>query len=271
METAFSYEGAADEASFVLGPALIGVLVVVADPALAVTAAALLLLGFGSAFALHPTAVLAHTHRARAAAVGRLVTPALGVLLGAQLLMGVVFGSIQTGTTVLTTAAGQPGLAGIVHATLGVGSVLAGLAVAGLPAAFGFPARVLAAAAGLAVLTTPLLVTDSVSRLFVVVLALGFVIAPYMISNFVLGERAVPAGRVGAAMTLLAAVTGVGYALGSGVAGRLADTHGHPGAFGVTVAAGSGALVLALAGQPLLRRVPRTAGPDAAPATATTS
>ncbi len=260
METAFSYEGAADEASFVMGPALIGVVVVLASPGLAVAVAAVLLLGFGTAFAIHPTARLAHAHRPTGPVTGRVVTPTFVVLLLAQLLMGVVFGSVQTGTTVLTTAAGQPGLAGLVHATLGVGSVIAGLAVAGLPARFGFPSRVLVTAVGLAVLALPLLVTDTVPRLFAVVLVLGFVIAPYMISVFVLGERAVPPARVGTAMTLLASVTGVGYALGSAVAGRLADLHGHPGAFTVTVAAGGAAALLAATSQPLLRRVtPRTA------------
>ena len=255
LETAFSYEGAADEASFVLGPALIGALVVLADPALAVTTAALLLMTFGSGFALHPSARTAHTHRPVATGTGRILTPVFAVLLAGQVLIGVIFGSSQAGTTVLTTAAGQPGLAGIVHATLGVGSVVAGLAVAGLPERIGVPTRVLVAALGLAVLSAPLLLVDSVGALFAVVFVLGFVVAPYMISIFVLGERAVPPARVGTAMTLLAAVTGGGYALGSALAGRLADTHGHPGAFAVTVAAGSCALVLAAAGQPLLRRV----------------
>ena len=255
LETAFSYEGAADEASFVLGPALIGALVVLVDPALAVTVAAVVLMTFGSAFALHPSARLTHAHRPTASAVGRVLTPVFVVLLAAQALMGVVFGSVQTGTTVLTTAAGQPGLAGIVHATLGVGSVLAGLAVAGLPDRIGVPTRILAAATGLAVLSAPLLLVDSVPALFGVVLVLGFVVAPYMISNFVLGERAVPRARVGTAMTLLAAVTGGGYALGSALAGRLADVHGHPGAFAVTVTAGVCAALLALLAQPVMRRV----------------
>ncbi len=271
METAFSYEGAADEASFVLGPAAVGVLAVLVSPALAVSAAAVILLGFGTAFGLHHTAALTHAHRPSGPATGRILSAAFVVLLLAQLLMGMVFGSVQTGTTALTTAAGVPGLAGIVHATLGVGSVLAGLAVAGLPPRVGFPTRVLVAASGLAVLSTPLLVTDSVPRLFGVVLVLGFVIAPYMISVFVLGERAVPPARVGTAMTLLASVTGVGYALGSAVAGRLADAQGHHGAFSVTVAAGVTAAVLALASQPLLRRATAPAPPSgartAAPAT----
>jgi MFS family permease len=255
METAFSYEGAADEASFVLGPALVGVMAVLVDPAAAVVLAAVILLGFGTAFALHHTAALAHAHRHRGPVTGRILTAAFVVLMALQLLMGVVFGSVQTGTTALTTAAGQPGLAGIVHATLGVGSVLAGLAVAALPERFGVPRRVLVAATGLAVLSAPLLLTDTVPQLFGVVLVLGFVIAPYMISVFVLGERAVPPGRVGTAMTLLASVTGVGYALGSAIAGGLADGHGHLGAFAVTVAAAVTAALLAAAAQPLLLRV----------------
>ena len=67
----------------------------------------------------------------------------------------------------------------------------------------------------------------------VVVLVLGFVVAPYMISVFMLGERAAPAAKVGTAMTLLAGATGIGYAVGSAVSGRLADAYGHPGAFAV--------------------------------------
>ena len=262
MEAAFSYEGAADEASFVLGPALLGLLVVIASPELALVIAASILLVFGCAFALHPTARLTHAHRPAPHAGARLVTAAFVVLLAAQLLIGVVFGSIQTGTTVLATDAGQSGIAGLVHASLGVGSVIAGLAVAALPPRFGYASRVLVAAAGLALLSLPLLVTDTIPRLFVVVLVLGFVVAPYMISVFMLGERAAPVQRVGAAMTLLAGATGIGYAVGSAVAGRLADTYGHEGAFSVTVAASVSALVLAAAAQPLLRRI---GGPDPRP------
>jgi MFS family permease len=263
MEAAFSYEGAADEASFVLGPALLGLLVVVASPELALVIAASILLVFGCAFALHPTARLTHAHRPPAHAGARLMTTAFVVLLVAQLLIGVVFGSIQTGTTVLATTAGQPGIAGLVHASLGVGSVIAGLAVAALPPRFTYASRVLVAACGLAVLSLPLLVTDTLPRLFATVLVLGFVVAPYMISVFMLGERTAPVQRVGAAMTLLAGATGIGYAVGSAVAGRLADTHGHSGAFAVTVTAGVVAAVLAAASQPLLRRI---GGPDPRPA-----
>lgn len=245
LDTAFSYEGAADEASFVLGPALLGVLVAVADPRAGLVLAAGTLAVFGVAFALHPTARMTrHGSSAHVTAVP-LVTSTFVVLCAAQLLIGMVFGSVQTGTTALTTAAGEPGLAGLVHASLGVGSVVAGLAVAALPAGFAVPDRLAVAAGGMALLAAPLLLVGTVPALFAVVLLLGFVVAPYLISVFVLGERTAPPTRTGAAMTLLAGATGIGYALGSGVAGRLADQAGHPGAFAVTVAAAGVAGLLA--------------------------
>ena len=60
--------------------------------------------------------------------------------------------------------------------------------------------------------------------------------------------------RIGMAMTMLAGATGVGYAWGSSVAGRLADAmSSHTPAFAVTVTAAALALVLSLGSQRLLR------------------
>ena len=257
VEAAFSYEGAADEASFVLGPALLGMLVVVANPGAGLLVAAALLALFGSAFALHPTAHLTHASRHTTHGTGRLLTAAFVVLLVAQMLIGMVFGSVQTGTSVLATAVGQAGYAGLVHATLGVGSVTAGLLLAAVPERIGYATRMLVSAAGLLALAAPLLWVDSLGSLVLVVLVLGCVVAPYMISNFTLGERSAPPTKVGTAMTLLAAATGLGYALGAATGGRMADAHGHTGAFAVTVAAGGTALLLSLAAQPLLRTLVR--------------
>lgn len=247
IDAAFSYEGAADEASFVLGPALVGALAVVADPGGALVAGAVILAAFGSWFALHPTAELTHQQARGHAAGGALFTVAFVVLIFAQLFVGMVFGGTQTGAAVLATAEGQPGLAGVIHATLGIGSVIAGLAIAGLPEHIGYEKRALVAALGLFVLSAPLLLVDSIWSLIAVVMMLGFAVAPYMISNFALAGHIVPPARVGAAMTMLAGATGVGYALGSSTAGRLADHGGHTPAFGVTVTAAGLAFLLALA------------------------
>ncbi|MFD1859225.1 MFS transporter [Aeromicrobium camelliae] len=254
VDAAFSYEGAADEASFVLGPALIGVLGVLVDPAGAVVTAGLVLAVFGTWFAVHPTARLVKRAAAHAAENHRFWSVAFVVLISAQFCVGTLFGSIQTGTTVLATAAGQAGLAGLIHACLGIGSVIAGLAITALPERILYSTRMLVAAAALFALALPLFWVDSLAALVAVIVVLGFAVAPYMISNFALAGILVPLSGVGTAMTFLAAATGLGYATGAAVAGRAADAGGHQPAFVVTMCAAGGAFLLALLANPILRR-----------------
>lgn len=253
IDTAFSYEGSADEASFVLGPALVGSIASVVDPGVGICAAATLLAVFGTWFAIHPTAGL-RTPRDGSATAVRWLTPALFILLIAQLLIGTIFGSVQTGATVVATDAGHAGLAGLVQALLGVGSVLAGLSMAALPERIGYVTRWRVTAAGLFVLTAPLLGARSLATLCPVLIVLGCCVAPYMITTFTLGEQLTPPARTGTALTLLAAATGLGYAVGAAIAGRLADLSGATAAFAVTVTAGALACALAAAAGPTLRR-----------------
>jgi MFS family permease len=254
MDAAFSYEGAADETSFVLGPALVGGAVALVNPAAALVAAAAVLAVFGSLFALDQTAVLAHTSRPRAVeAQVRWLGGGLVVLAGAQFLIGVIFGSSQTGTTVLATAAGEPGLTGLLHAVLGLGSAVAGLALAAVPGRVAPERRLVAFATLLLLLSLPLLAVDSLPALAVVLLVLGVAVSPYMITVFTLAERITDQRHVGAAMTVLAGATGIGYAAGSSLAGRLADWGGHTPAYAVSVAAGLLATVLAVGSMRRLR------------------
>ena len=246
VDAAFSYEGAADEVSFVLGPATVGLVAVILDPGGALLVAAGVLGLFGSAFALHSSAALTVPQPGETRSTTRVLGVLLVALAIAQLLIGVLFGATQTGSAVLATQEGQPGLAGLIHATLGIGSAIAGLAVAALPERIGYPTRMVVSATGLLVLSAPLLLVQSVAQLVVVIAFLGFAVAPYMISNFAMAGQVVEPDRVGLAMTLLAGATGIGYAVGSSVAGRLADIGGHTPAFAVTVTATACAVVLSV-------------------------
>lgn len=266
VDAAFSYEGAADEASFVLGPALVGAVGALLNPAAAIISAAALLAAFGTWFAAHPTARLVGAARGhQRSREGRLVSPALLVLAAVQLSIGMVFGSVQTGTSVLATAAGEPGLTGLMHGLLGVGSVVAGLAVVAVPDTFAYENRLRVFTAVMVVLALPLLAVDGLGLLSVVLLVLGVAIAPSMITTFTVAERVTPVRHLGAAMTVLAAVTGLGYALGSSIAGRLADWGGHAPAYGVTILATALAAATALAGAATLRRAQRRALEPAVP------
>ena len=259
IDAAFSYEGAADEASFVLGPALVGVGATLLSPAAALIFAAATLAVFGSLFALDSTALLMRGPARRSANAdgGRLLTPAFLALVGAQALIGLFFGSIQTGTTALARSEGVLGAAGLLHALLGVGSVIAGISAASLPSRFAFPTRLVVFAAGLAVLSAPLLAVGSLGALAATLSVLGLAIAPFMITTFTLAERISPADRSGTAMTLLAGVTGLGWAVGAAVAGQFADVSDQRGAFAVTVTAAVLAFALAAASRPMLLRADR--------------
>lgn len=269
MDAAFSYEGAADEASFVIGPALVGAVAALLHPGAALIGAAGLLLVFGTWFAVHPT-VTALTRRAGSArAAGRLVTPALLALLGTQLAIGTIFGSVQTGTSALATDAGEPGLTGLLHGLLGIGSVTAGLLVVALPARFRHEDRLRAFTLALALLSLPLLLVRDLPTLIPALVVLGIAIAPAMITTFTLAERTTVPSRIGAAMTAMAAATGLGYSLGSTLAGRLADAGGFAPAYLVTIGGASLAAVIAASGHRVLRSAAdRAAGADASPSLA---
>jgi MFS family permease len=292
VDAAFSYEGAADEASFALGPALVGIAAVLVSPAGALITAAVLLAVFGTAFALHPTARLtgpavhavttvpamppvsavpgtpgeAPTH-APVRLDGRFLTVGLVVLILAQWSVGVLFGATQTGTNALADSVGKAGVTGLVHAMLGVSSAIAGIATAFIPARVRQERRMLVASIALVALSWPLLLVHSLGPLVAAVAVLGFAIAPFMISVYSQAEHAVPPARSALAMTLLAGATSIGYACGAGVAGSLADSSGHTAAFGVTVGATVLALLLALSRQRGVRRAVPELQPVEQPAT----
>ncbi|WP_344476911.1 MFS transporter, partial [Kineococcus aurantiacus] len=99
VATAFAAEGTIDEATFILGPALVGLVGVLGDPAAALLTAAGLTTVFVTVFACHPT------HR-RTAPLPRTASRAAGrvpwvvvVPVVAMLCMGTVFGATQTGVT----------------------------------------------------------------------------------------------------------------------------------------------------------------------------
>lgn len=243
--TAFSYEGAADEASFVVGPVLVGAAAATLGTWAPLLTAAALLAFFGIEFARHPSSRFAPTPAG--ASKAPLWTLAFTVLVVAQLLIGNLFGSIQTGTTLLTQLAGRPETSGLFHALLGIGSVSAGIALGRVTKTPDHPKRLVLFATAMWLLSLPLLAVNNLTWLAAELIVLGFALAPYMITTFTLGELITHRSRTATAMTLLAGATGLGYASGAAIAGRLVDEAGVAPAFKVTLAATTLAFVLALA------------------------
>ncbi|MFF8640831.1 MFS transporter [Streptomyces sp. NPDC015345] len=272
--TVLSLESTMDELSFVLGPALVGLAAVVGHPAYAFGMAALLVAGCGTAFALHPTGRTARRGaarepaRARGAAVRpRLPRPVYVVRLG-LVFLGVLLGACGAGITALTQELGQPGQAGLVYAAMGVMSAVVGLSMAALPERFGLLARWRAATATAALLSLPLVWTDSLTGLYVVVTLFGAVYAPNLITGFALTERAVPQERLAEGMTFAASAFVGGQAVTLAVAGRLAEAHGAGAAFALGSCAAAVAFGIALLARPV--RPARHEKPGEAPEEAPT-
>jgi MFS family permease len=253
LPTAMAYEGGADETSYVVGPALVGLLTLIGPPVLPLAAAAALTIGAAVPFAMHPTAITGRgrsrhpaTAHPRSARLPLAAVAVLGVVMTA---IGLVFGSTQTGITALAEASGHAGAAGLIYAVLGVGSATAGLATAWLPGRFTLDRRLSVFAALLFAGTLVLLAIRGVGVAAIAMLILGVAVAPLLVTAYAVAERIAPPARMATVITLLASGTVAGVALGAGVAGPLTQAYGYPAALAVPAFAGALALIAATVGR----------------------
>jgi MFS family permease len=277
LETALSYEGTADELTFVLGPALVGILASLIAPWLPLALAAVLTAVLVSLFAVHPTerAVQRHgqtpgegdqapvdegqapvdegeaSRRGEPLHWRRVVVPVLGMVC-----MGTFFGSTQTTLSAFTGSFGSSELAGLLYAVMGLSSAAGALSVAFWPARFPHPLRWVMMAALMVGLACLLLVPDSVPEMVLVLLLLGFPVGPVMVTVFSIGGVVAPSRWLGTVMTALASGIVAGTALGSSVAGSIAQTGGYSAAWLVPIGAAAALLVLGLGAGLLVRPTP---------------
>jgi predicted MFS family arabinose efflux permease len=244
LATAFSYESMADELTFVLGPALVGVAASAAPPdaPLLIAIALVLLATFPFAVsapgAPPPDAGAPDRSRSPRPAIARVlvaVAPALIVMIG----IGCLFGSTQAATTARAEALGAPGSAGLVYALMGIGSAVMALFVVVLPEAFRLPARILTGGLGISLLISLVARQEGLWATGLGLTAVGAFVGPTMVTAFSLAERLTPRGGVSVAMTSMSASVTVGVSLGSAVGGALAAAHGPAAAYGMGAVTGA--------------------------------
>jgi hypothetical protein len=247
--TAMGWEGAVDEASFVLGPVLVSALAAAVSPTAGLLAALLVAAVAQTGFALHPSALPARTRAVTPPPVaGRPISaPAtLAPLVMATGAVGLVFGASQTGIVARLAESGQSSLTGAVYAALGVGAGLAGLLMTRVPLRWGFPARI-AVGGALLVLSGPVVAAGSGPvALGTACLLVGVALAPILVSAYTIADGTAAPGRGATTMTVLATATVVGVAAGAALAGVLVDLASSTAAFAVLPLAG---VVAACAGR----------------------
>lgn len=285
LDTALSYESTADELTFVLGPALVGILASLLAPWLPLALAAALTLVLVPAFAVHPTHhAVVRTPRRRvpgsagdpaagpagarrpdtAGTPGRVrsvAAVALPVL--AMVCMGTFFGSTQTSLSSFSAGFATSEVAGLLYAVMGLSSAAAALSVAYWPRRFTVNARWIVCAALMAGLAPLLLLPSTALPMVLVLLVLGLPVGPLMVTVFAIGALVAPAGKLGTVMTALASGIVAGTALGSSIAGQLAQNFGYPTAFRVPVCAAAALFLLGAAAAVVLHQRGRKPAPAA--------
>ncbi|MFI1730325.1 MFS transporter [Streptomyces acidicola] len=283
--TANSFEQAADELCFMLGPILAAFLCTAVFPEAGTLVGAVLLLTGVVVFAAQrsteppapgrPTSVSgrpasvpgrqASASRRPAAASSTAPSPlrAAGMrpLLAVCLAMGAVFGAMEVVTIAFADAEGRQSVAGVVLGLQAAGSCAAGL-VSGALKPGGSASRRLpwCVAAMTALMTLPLLaatLTGSLTVLAVALLLAGMATAPTMITTMTLVQQRTPEGRLNEGMTL--AVTGLlgGIACGAAVGGRVTEQVSATAGYWVPVAASLTAALIAVLVRPRAPRTPR--------------
>jgi MFS family permease len=258
LDTALSYESTADEVTFVLGPALVGILASLLAPWLPLALAAAMTITLVPAFAAHRTHRAVPAARRRPPAAGRRgrggMPAAVLLPVVAMVCMGTFFGSTQAALSSFSASYATSELAGLLYAVMGLSSAAAALSVAYWPQRFSLSLRWLVSAALMAGLAVLLLVPSSLGAMVAVLLILGVPVGPVMVTVFAVGGVVAPEGRLGTVMTALASGIVAGTAIGSSLGGGLAQDHGYAVAFLVPACAASALALLGAAAVVVLRR-----------------
>ncbi|WP_026540179.1 MFS transporter [Paenarthrobacter nicotinovorans] len=260
LDTALSYEGTADEVTFVLGPALVGVLASMVAPWLPLALAAVMTITLVPAFAVHPSqqAVVPAPRKPAPGVVpsgggaaqtgpqrrNRWAGAVVAVPVLAMVCMGTFFGATQNALSAYSAQYATAEIAGLLYAVMGLSSAVAALSVAFWPQRFSLASRWVAAALAMSALSFLLLLPAGIWPMVFVLLILGIPVGPVMVTVFSIGGVVAPAGRMATVMTALASGIVAGTALGAYLAGQLAQTQGPGAAFVVSMAAAAGLLVL---------------------------
>ena len=262
VDTALSLEGTADEVTFVLGPALVGLLASLVAPWLPLVLAAAMTAVLVSLFALHPTAQLVSARSAVGSIVGNAGYVSkerpnwllVAVPVAGMVCMGTFFGSAQTALTAFTGVHGSVDQAGLMYAIMGASSAVTALSVAYWPATFSNVWRWVLTGGLMAAGSLAFLAPSTLGQMVWVLLLVGLPVGPAMVTIFSVRSVVPPPQCMGTVMTVLASGIVGGTALGSALSGALAQNSGYHAAFIVPIAATAALFLLGIVAAVVLRR-----------------
>ncbi|MFF1959491.1 MFS transporter [Streptomyces sp. NPDC058220] len=261
LHTANSFEQAADELCFMLGPVIAAFLCTALFPEAGTLTGAILLLTGVLIFAAQRSTEPPASGRTEAARAP-MRSPALTALLAVFLATGAVFGSTSVVTIAFADDRGHQAWSGLVLALQAAGSCGAGLLLGSLRPARRIVRRLVLCLAGMsALLTLPLLAATSGSSGSLPLLACGLLVAgaataPTMVTGMTLVQRLTPESRLNEGMTLAVTALLAGIAAGSAAGGWTVERTDPAYGYVIPLCAAILALLTAVAASRLIRRAP---------------
>ena len=266
LHTAFSLESVADEAIFVIGPAVVTLLATEVYPAAGVAVAAVACvtgtLLFAAQRRTEPPAESARPRAPAGSAVARgsaVPAPGLITMAPVYLCMGAMFAAIDLSTVAFAQSRGHKPLAGFILGAYALGSAVGGLCYGSrtwhAPVHRRFAVTLCVVAAG----TATFWALPGLIVLALVIFCSGLAISPTFIAGFSLIEQQAPTGRRTEALAWLSSSIAIGLAAGSAVAGHVIDAGGARWGYGFAAGCGATAVAVCLLGLRRLRPVPRPA------------
>jgi predicted MFS family arabinose efflux permease len=232
LTAAFSLEAVANDAAFLAGPALVGLMGAFVHPIAGSVCAAALVIGGGLALAAQRgTAPPSGTHPLARALDRELMVPAFFTLMGVNIGLGLFFGSMQLSVTAFAVEHAIPELGGVLYGVMSVASLLGGL-IYGTRQWRYPPERLLSGiAAYFAVATGVLTVAGTAWALAGILVLTGVAIAPMMVLSSVLTERNMKPRMLTQAFTWMNSASAAGIAAAAALSGTAIDAWGAAAGF----------------------------------------
>ncbi|MCF2531676.1 MFS transporter [Yinghuangia soli] len=267
LHTAYSFESVVDEMCFIAGPILSVGLATTLFPEAGVLVSGLFLAVGSVLFCAQRGTEPPVRARVEGKHGSAIRSPGLRVLALTFAATGAVFGSVDVVTVAFAEDEGHKGLASVALAVYALGSCLAGI-VFGMVKPRGTAAgRFLTGVLVMAASLVPLLFVGNLWWVGGALFLAGLSIAPTMVTTMALVGDFVPARQLTEGLAWTTTGLAVGVAAGSSIGGLAVDEYGSAAAFGVPVAAGALAVLIALSGSRRLRRPPAPEPtPEPAPA-----
>lgn len=226
-ESAYALESIAQELIWIVGPLLVGLIVTLTSPSVAVLLLGLVCVSGTLVFVRSPLAarppVVVHEDHVR---VPALSSGPLRMLLGPVALTGFGLGAIEVGLPSLALHAGAPSASGVLLALWSVGSVAGGLWFGSRSWRSSLATRYRTLLIAAVALTAPLIVARSIPAGSICAVLAGLAIAPVFSCQYALVGRATAPGSQTEAFTWVTSALVAGIAGGAALGGAVISSGG---------------------------------------------